>query len=160
MNRIPICKLLLVAAISMGFLLPVQCTNAQSAATATASAPNSQAVIYDASKETTIGGTISKIETLSSGEFFGAHISVETSQGAVDAHLGGASVAKGLALSQGESVELVGVMANVNGQNVFLARILSTGSKTFTLRSTKGVPVRTLALPRSLSGAPLEKGVL
>jgi hypothetical protein len=138
----------------------VQRANAQDAATAGASASGSQAVIYDVSKEITVSGPISKIETLSSGEFFGSHISVESSQGDVDVHLGAASVAKYLALTQGQSVELVGMMANVNGQNVFLARKLSTDGKTFTLRSTKGVPVRTLALPRSLSGAPQNKGGL
>jgi hypothetical protein len=160
MNRTPICKLLFLAGVSLGLLFPVQRANAQDAATAGASTPSSQAVIYDASKEITIQGTISKIETLSSGAFFGSHISVESSQGDVDAHLGAASVAKYLSLSQGQSVELVGMMANVNGQNVFLARKLSTADKTFTLRSTKGVPFRTLALPRSLSGAPQNKGGL
>jgi hypothetical protein len=75
-------------------------------------------------------------------------------------HLGAANVAKYLSLSQGHSVELVGVMANVNGRNVFLARKLSSDGKTFTLRSTKGVPARTLALPRSLSGASQNKGGL
>jgi hypothetical protein len=160
MSRISVCKLLFLAAASVCLLLPVPRANAQDASTAPASATSSQMVIYDVSKETTIQGTISTIETLRSGEFFGSHISVESSQGGVDAHLGAASVAKYLSLSQGQSVELVGMMVSVNGQNVFLARKLSSDGKTFTLRSTKGVPFRTLSLPRSLSGAQQNKGGL
>src|SRR5271156_1246267 len=72
MTRTPNCKLLFLAAVSVGLLLPVQRANAQDAATAGASASGSQAVIYDASKEITVSGAISKIETLSSGEFFGS----------------------------------------------------------------------------------------
>jgi hypothetical protein len=122
---------------------------------------NSPMAAYDVSKEIKVQGTIQKIETAGSTGPVGTHILVQTSQGVVDAHLGFSSAVApaNLGVSEGENVTLIGMMQTLGGSNVMLARVLTTSSRVFVLRSERGIPVR--AVPSgSFRTASLLKGAL
>ncbi len=116
---------------------------------------------YDLSKEIKVQGTIQKIETGGSTGPVGTHILVQTAQGVVDAHLGFSSAVAptNLGVSEGENVTLIGMMQTLGGSNVMLARVLTTSSRVFVLRSERGIPVR--AVPSgSFRTASVLKGAL
>jgi hypothetical protein len=119
------------------------------------SAQDPIAPIYDATKETKIQGTIRQIETVKTG-VAGTHLMIETQNGAVDAHLGASPAvdAKRLGLSVGQSVEITGMMATIAGSNVFLARTLVVDTRTITLRSEHGIPVRAAMPQKTAAAAP------
>ena len=120
-------------------------------------------IAYDLSKEIKIQGTIQKIETAGSTAPIGTHILIQTSQGVVDAQLGFGSAAApaNLGVSEGQSVTVVGMMQTLDGNSVMLARVLTTSSRVFVLRSERGIPVRTFpgrkvsVLPGALKGNTL-----
>ena len=99
---------------------------------------------YDLTKEIKVQGTIQKVDTSGTTAPLGAHVLIQTSQGVVDAHLGFGSAASlaNLGISEGASVTVVGMMQTAAGNNVLLARMLSTSSRVLVLRSERGVPVR------------------
>jgi hypothetical protein len=132
--------------------------SAQSVATSSAMASPP----YNLNKEIKIDGTIDKVETNSSGGPIGTHLLVISAQGIVDVHLGSsmAVTAKNLGLSVGERIHVTGMMANLNGNSVLLARILTTSNHIYMLRNEHGVPIRSL-MPRSAaSTANSQKGAL
>jgi hypothetical protein len=112
-------------------------------------------VIYDASKEIKIQGNIEKIETAKTG-VTGTHLMLNTPAGMVDVHVGvgPASTAVRLGLSPGQSVEIIGMMATIGGSQIFLARTLTTGETTITLRSTRGIPLRAAMPPKNAAASP------
>jgi hypothetical protein len=119
-----------------------------------ANATDPIAPIYDATKETKIQGTIQQIVAVKTG-VAGAHLIIATQNGAVDAHLGASpgADAKRLGLSVGQSVEVTGMMAVIGGSSVFLARTLVVDSRTITLRSEHGIPVRAV-MPQKSAAEP------
>lgn len=132
--------------------------SAQSVATSSAMASPA----YDLNKEIKVDGTIDKIETNTSAGPIGTHLLVISAQGMVDVHLGAsmAVTAKNLGLSVGENIHVTGMMANVNGNSVLLARILTTSNHIYMLRNEHGAPIRSL-MPRSAaSTANSQKGAL
>jgi hypothetical protein len=138
-------------------LLPFS-ASAQSVATSSAMASPA----YDLNKEIKIDGTIDKIQTNTSGGPIGTHLLVISAQGLVDVHLGAsmAVTAKNLGLSVGESIHVTGMTANVGGNSVLLARILTTSNHIYVLRNERGVPIRSL-MPRSgASSANSQTGAL
>lgn len=119
------------------------------------SAQDQIAPFYDTTKETKIQGTIRQIEAVKTG-VAGTHLMIETQNGAVDAHLGAspAADAKRLGLSVGQSVEITGLMATIGGSNVFLTRTLVVDTRTITLRSEHGIPVRAAMPQKTAAAAP------
>lgn len=95
---------------------------------------------YDARNEVVLEGTVqSLVKEPTPGMTMGAHLMVSTAQGAVDAQIG--RVARGphaVSFAPGESVKLVGVMATINHQTVFLTRTIRTGSRTIKVRNERG----------------------
>ena len=149
-------KIILSCGLAM-ILLPTS-ANAQSAATGSAMT----SPVYDVNKEIKIDGTIDKIETNSSGGPIGTHLLVISAQGVVDVHLGAsmAVTAKNLGLSVGESIHVTGMMANVGGNSVLLARILTTSNHIYMLRNEHGAPIRSLMPRGAASSANSQKGAL
>ena len=149
-------KIILSCGLAM-ILLPLS-ANAQSAATSSAMT----SPLYDVNKEIKIDGTIDKIETNSSGGPIGTHLLVISAQGLVDVHLGAsmAVTAKNLGLSVGESIHVTGMMANVGGNSVLLARILTTSNHIYMLRNEHGAPIRSLMPRGAASSANSQKGAL
>jgi hypothetical protein len=118
-------------------------TGAQTAASVNAARP---APVYDASKEVTLTGTVSNVVSKpSAGMIAGGHLIVATAKGPVDAHVGRRlSGTNAIAVKAGDSVKLVGVMATLNHNQVFLVRTAEAGSHTYTIRTKNGfliVPV-------------------
>jgi DNA/RNA endonuclease YhcR with UshA esterase domain len=130
---------------------------AQSAAPAAQSAT----VPYDITKEVKVQGTVQKLETSDGTGPIGTHILIQTSGGVVDAHLGFSSAvtpAK-LGVSEGQTVTVIGMMQEVGGNSVLLARVLTTSSRVFVLRSERGIPVRAIPSGSFHTGGTL-KGAL
>ncbi len=128
--------------ISFIFLFLVGCfAGPVRAQTAAATKPARPAPMYDASKETTLSGTVSNVVTKPGvGMIGGGHLIVATAQGAVDAHVGGRALSgpKAMGVKAGEAVKLTGVMATVNHNQIFLVRTVETGGRTYTIRNEHG----------------------
>jgi hypothetical protein len=118
--------------------------SASSSATQQSAIASADAPVYDISKEIKVQGTIQQIEMLGPGGPLGTHVLIQTPQGVVDAHLGyrKATTAENLGLAVGQEIEITGMMANIGGNSVLLARLLTTPTHIFILRSEHGIPVR------------------
>jgi hypothetical protein len=117
---------------------------------------------YSVAKEIKIEGTIQSIQAANSGALRGTHAQIETAKGLVDVHLGVSPNvnAKTLNLSAGDAVEITGMMTTEGGSNVLLARILTTPSRIFILRSERGVPTRGISSRSSSTFGQAAKGAL
>jgi hypothetical protein len=126
-----------------------------------ASASKSFVQVYDITKEVKVEGTIQKIETEGVNTPTGTHVLIQTAQGVVDAHLGSGAAAKPsyLGISAGDEVALVGMMQKLDGNQVLLARLLTTSDHIFVLRNEHGIPARGIAI-RSSQESQTEKGGL
>ncbi len=101
---------------------------------------------YDPAAETKLTGPIEEIKTL--GGCAGTHLVVNTDQGKVEVALGPSQFLKdqALQLNKGDQVEVTGVKTTMRRGDIFIARQITSGSKTVTLRDAKGVP----AWPRGI----------
>jgi hypothetical protein len=99
--------------------------------------------MYDASKEITLEGSVSSIHSALPGKAPGTHLLVATSKGTVDGLLGPYALlgSNRVSVAAGTHVKMVGVMANVHGNQVFLVRTIDTGSHVYTIRSAHGFPL-------------------
>ena len=143
-------------------LLHVPSARAQSAtlSTAAGAGPSEASPVYDLTKEINIQGTIQKIGIVSGPGILGTHLQLQTAQGIVDAHLGSGSFAstKSLGLATGQSVSITGMMTDVGGGPVLLARVLTTSNRIFILRNERGIPARAMAPRGGSSSAEAQKG--
>ena len=100
-----------------------------------------QTPFYDPSKEVTLQGTVENVlRTPTRGMLPGAHVMLATGSGIVDTHLGPFAF-KGfhpLVVSPGSRVSVVGVMKNVRGNEVFLARTVKVGDEQYKIRNEHG----------------------
>jgi hypothetical protein len=97
---------------------------------------------YDSSAETTINGTIEEIKTLDMMCQTGTHLTVKTDKGNVEVALGPAQFLSDqkLELKKGDQVQIIGAKANMRRGDMFMARQVTSGGKTVTLRDEKGMP--------------------
>ena len=100
--------------------------------------------VYNAAHETTLNGTIEKVVTKHVvGSPAGMHLLVAGPQGVVDTHVGPfLSKETREALQAGTPVQIVGAMASLRGKNYLLARELTVGGSTVTVRSKHGALLR------------------
>ncbi|HEY1467872.1 MAG TPA: hypothetical protein VGF61_02425 [Candidatus Acidoferrum sp.] len=124
----------------------------------------SRATAYDATRETTVLGTVVSYAAESSRAPIGAHATVQTAKGIVDVHLGPASYLRSnhFSLSAGDSVRFVGVSVTANQANIFLARIAQKGTQALALRSPRGfllATTATRALPQAERAQIAQQGV-
>jgi hypothetical protein len=100
--------------------------------------------VYDAARETTINGTIQKVVTKHTvGSPAGMHLLVTGPQGLVNAHVGSFLNKQTTAsLQAGMPVRIVGANVSLHGKNYFLARELTVGGRTVTVRSERGILIR------------------
>jgi hypothetical protein len=98
---------------------------------------------YNTSRETALTGTVIKYTESSSVAPLGAHVTLQTSGGVVDVHLGNAQLlaANHFSFSAGDSVRIIGenVASGTNLQ--FVARVIQKGNQSLTVRSTRGFPL-------------------
>lgn len=97
---------------------------------------------YDPSTETTINGTIEEIQTLDTMCQAGTHLVLKTDKGNVEVGLGPSKFLadQKLELKKGDQVQIIGAKANTRRGEMFMARQITGGGKTVTLRDEKGVP--------------------
>lgn len=95
---------------------------------------------YDASRETLLQGTVLSYTEDSPLPPIGAHVTVQTSSGTVEVHLGPASYlrANHFSLSAGDSVRFVGAGVAVSNGDVFMARIAQKADQSLVIRSPRG----------------------
>lgn len=96
--------------------------------------------LYDVSKEVTLEGNVSTVKAFMPGHIPGGHMLVLTSKGTIDGHLG-PYVLNGknrISVTVGAHVKIVGVMATIRGNQVFLVRTIDTGANKYTIRSEHG----------------------
>lgn len=99
-----------------------------------------RAFAYDAKRETILEGIVVSYTENAQFAPTGAHVTVRTTTGDIDVHLGPASYLRGkhFSLSTGEQVRFSGVNTSRNGKNVFLARTAQKGNQVVMIRSPRG----------------------
>ena len=106
-------------------------------------ATSMRSLAYDATQETVIEGTVVSYSAESATPPIGAHVILQTANGAVDLHLGGASYlqANHFSLAKGDSVKVVGVNSATRQGSVFLVRVIQKGGQSLILRTAEGTPL-------------------
>ena len=99
--------------------------------------------VYDAAHETILAGTIQEVVTKhTAGSPAGMHLMVNAAKGVVDAHLGPfLSKETKDALQTGMPVQIVGATLQLKDKEFFLARQVTIGGRTITIRNTRGMLV-------------------
>ena len=96
---------------------------------------------FDATREVTLQGTIKDVVSKPlAGTLLGLHITVATTTGAQDVHLG-SYLAKNVTdnlLHDNAQVIVVGSYVNLAGKNILLARQLVVGGQTIAIRNQHG----------------------
>ena len=101
---------------------------------------------YDVRRESSIQGTVVSFTENASTPPLGARVSIQTSSGILDVHLGNASLLQGnhMTLAPGDSVRVIGEALAHGSGTQFFARIIQKGNQAVMLRSTRGFPLRPL----------------
>jgi hypothetical protein len=108
---------------------------------------------YDSAGEVKIKGVVEEIREVP-GDFEGTHLVVKTDSNTVLVHVGPAAFLKEIdtSFNKGDQVEVVGCKSQDAGQEEILAREITVGTNTFTLRDDKGIPIWTGWKPAKASG--------
>jgi hypothetical protein len=117
-------------------------TGPSQAATATKKITVTPKNAYDVSKEVTLTGTVSDVvKKPKAGMLLGTHLTLATTKGSVDAHIGSyAGRDKHLdSLAAGQSIKAVGMMMTLKQGQVFIVRTIEVnGGETLTVRNKNG----------------------
>ncbi len=97
---------------------------------------------YDLANEVKLKGVVEDVRE-TPGEFEGTHLVVKTDTGTVLVHVAPASFLKDMDTSfkKGDEVQVVGAKAPGATEPEVLAREITVGTNTTTLRDAKGIPV-------------------
>jgi hypothetical protein len=108
--------------------------------------------MYDAAHEITLNGTIREVVTKHTvGSPAGMHLMVAGPEGLVDTHVGPfLNKQTKAALVAGATVRIVGATTSLHGKSYLLARQLTIGENTVTVRSVRGI----ILAPRSDRARP------
>src|SRR6266581_8803176 len=95
---------------------------------------------YDVGREVYLIGTVVKYDAASSIPPIGAHLTLQTSSGQVEVHLGNAKVlqANHLELNPGDSVRIIGEDLAFGSGTIFAARIVQKGTQAVAVRNARG----------------------
>ena len=102
---------------------------------------------YDIDTETTVTGTVEAVEQVqppSGGRGQGGtHLVLQTDTEALEIHLGPTAylTREGLVVAAGDTVEVVGSQLMMNDEQVLIARQVTKGDDTWTLRDASGRPM-------------------
>ena len=146
--------MIIVWAVLAGSMTPPIAARAQERSALASPRPTS----YDTRRETLLEGTVLSYTGDSRLPPIGAHVTVQTSSGTVDVHLGPESylLSNHFSLSPGDSVRFVGVSITTSQGTVFLARMAQKGDQSIAVRSSNGFP-RATAFARTLPQAQHEQ---
>ncbi len=103
---------------------------------------------YNPATETNVQGTVEEvIQTTGQQGWSGVHVSLKTSQGIYEVHVGPASYlsAQHFTISKGDSLEVTGSRTKMNNKDVLIARQITKEGKTLTLRDEQGYPKWSMA---------------
>jgi hypothetical protein len=97
---------------------------------------------YDAANEVKIKGVVEEVREIP-GDLEGTHLVVKTDTTTVLVYAAPGAFLKEIdtAFNKGDQVQVVGAKAPTAGQETIMAREITVGNNTFTLRDDKGVPV-------------------
>jgi hypothetical protein len=118
-----------------------------------------RAADYDVKRESVLLGRVVAYAQVSVGGAQGPHVTLETSAGVVDVHLGDARLlaANHFQIQAGDTLRVIGENVANGGGGQFLARILQKGTQVLEVRSVRGFPL-SYAAPRD--GTKPQGGVL
>ena len=99
---------------------------------------------YDASREVSVQGTVMSYAENSSSAPFGPHVTLQTSSGVLDVHLGSAQLLESnhFTLAAGDEIRVIGENVTLRTGPQFLARLVQKGNQALALRSASGFPLR------------------
>lgn len=102
---------------------------------------------YDLKREGTLVGTVVTYTEASTTPPLGAHVTLQTTAGVVDVHLGDARVltANHLNIQPGDTLRIIGENVAFGSASPFLARIVQKGTQALAVRSERGIPMRYVA---------------
>jgi hypothetical protein len=111
---------------------------------------------YDAARENVLQGTVVAYTTSSATPPLGAHVTLQTSSGVMDVHIGNGKLlaANHMTLQQGDAVRITGETVAFGDSTIFAAHLIQKGSQTVAVRSMHGSP-----LIRLSQGAVQQGGV-
>jgi len=110
---------------------------------------------YDVSREVSVQGSVISYSETSSVAPFGPRMTLQTSSGVLDVHLGNARLLESnhFTLAAGDSIRVVGEGVPFSTGTQFLARIVQKGNQTLALRSAQGFPLRPAGKSAGQQGA-------
>ena len=116
---------------------------------------------YDLKREGTLIGTVIAFTPSSTTPPLGAHITLQTTGGVMDVHLGDARLltANHFNIQAGDTLRIIGENVAFGTASPFLARIVQKGTQALAVRSERGIPVRFVA-PKNGAGNKSQGGVL
>jgi len=106
---------------------------------------------YDLKREGTLVGTVITYTESSTTAPLGAHVTLQTTGGVVDVHLGNARLltANHFSIQAGDTLRIIGENVAFGSAAPFLARIVQKGTQALAVRSERGIPVRYVAQKNS-----------
>jgi hypothetical protein len=107
------------------------------------SAARVQTQSYDVAREINLVGTVISYTRSASSAPRGPRLSLQTSSGVVDVHLGDARLldANKFTIQSGDTLRIIGENVSFNGPAQFVARIIQKGTQALTVRTAKGFPI-------------------
>jgi hypothetical protein len=125
-----------------------------------AAAPAPRTGEYDVRRESEVVGTVVAYATNSKTAPFGARITVQTSSGVIEAHLGDPRLlaANHFSIETGDTLRIVGETLTTGNTSLFVARIVQKGTQALAVRTVRGLPVPYVA-PRNTQTAGMHRGV-
>jgi len=116
---------------------------------------------YDINHETNLIGTVLAYTPTTQTPPLGAHVTLQTSAGVVDVHLGNARLltANHFTIQNGDTFRIIGESVACGNGTQFVARIVQKGTQALAVRSVRGIPLSYMA-PRDGAANKPQGGVL
>jgi hypothetical protein len=110
---------------------------------------------YDPSREVSVQGSVISHSETSTVAPFGSHVTLQTSAGVLDVHLGDARLLESnhVTLAEGDTIRVIGESVAFASGTQFLARLIQKGNQTLVLRSSQGFPLRPATKSANQQGA-------
>jgi hypothetical protein len=110
---------------------------------------------YELSREVSVQASVISYSETSSAAPFGPHVTLQTSSGVLDVHLGNVRLLESnrFTLSAGDTIRVIGEKVLLDSGTQFLARVIQKGDQTLALRSPQGFPLRPTTKSAAQQGA-------
>ena len=111
-----------------------------------------QGPMYNVATETTVKGSVQNVETVAGGGggggrgrqgLGGLHLTLKTSAETLNVHLGPVAflAEQKLTIATGDALEIVGSRVTIDGEAVMIAKAVTKGGTSYTLRDASGRPL-------------------